>query len=201
MTSAALLIGLLFASEPSDRLIGYLGQQTIHESQIQGTNEREREQSLRRLFIGPAIKAHLEPLRSQWQLTEGEIEALILAYRESQQCSPPPPGPMPPDFERMFAKYIGEHTKVQRFIYEHNGGGRMLFQQAGTEAFDATLSLILKLEKEGAFTIADPKLRTQALKYWLSDHQADDLLPDPGADQAFKLDPLINKLKNKCPRD
>ena len=96
----------------------------------------------------------------------------------------------------MFAKYMGEHAKRQRFIYEHNGGGRILFQQAGAEAFDATLSLILKLEKEGAFTIADPKLRTQALKYWLSDHQADDLLPDPGAHQAFKLDQLISK----CPR-
>lgn len=167
MKSAALLIGLLFASEPTDRLIGYLGQQAIHESQIEGANEQEREQSLRKLFIGPAIKAYLEPFRSQWQLTEGEIEELILAYRESRPCSPPPPTPtpMPPDFERMFAKFIGENTKIQRFIYEHNGGGRILFQQAGTEAFDATLNLILKLEKEGAFTIADPKLRTQALKY------------------------------------
>jgi hypothetical protein len=165
MMPAALLIGLLLASEPSDRLVGYVGQQAIHESQITGDNEREREQSLRRLFIGPAIKAYLEPFRSQWQLTEGEIQELILAYRESRPCSPPPPGPMPPDFERMFAKFIGENTKRQRFIYEHNGGGRLLFQQAGIEAFDATLSLILKLEKEGAFTISDPKLRTQALKY------------------------------------
>ena len=200
MKSAALLIGLLLASEPTDRLIGHLGQQAIHESQIEGTNEQEREQSLRKLFIGPAIKAYLEPFRSQWQLTEREAEELILAYRESQSCSSPPPAPMPPDFERMFAKFIGENTKIQRFIYEHHGGGRMLFQQAGTEAFDATLNLILKLEKEGAFTIADPKLRTQALKYWLSDHQADDLLPDPGADQAFRLDPIIKKLTNKCPR-
>lgn len=197
MKSAALLIGLLFAAEPSDRLIGYVGQQAIHESQIEGANEREREQSLRKLFIRPAINNYLEPFRSQWQLTEGETQELILAYRKSQPCSPPPPGPMPPDFERMLAKFLGEHTKIQRFIYEHNGGGRMLFQQAGTEAFDATRNLILKLEKEGAFTIADPKLRTQALKYWLSDHQADDLLPDPGADQAFKLDQLISK----CPRD
>jgi hypothetical protein len=196
---SVLLIGLLFASEPTDTLIGYLGQQAIHESQIEGSNEQEREQSLRKLFIGPAINSYLEPFRSQWQLTEAEIEELILAYRESQPCSPPTP--RPPDFERMFAKFIGENTKIQRFIYEHNGGGRMLFQQAGPEAFDATLNLILKLEKEGAFTIADPKLRTQALKYWLSDHQADDLLPDPGADQAFKLDPLISKLKDKCPRD
>jgi hypothetical protein len=201
MKSAALLIGLLFAAEPSDRLIGYLGQHAIHESQIGGTDEQEREASLHRLFIGPAIKAYLEPFRSQWQLTEAEIEELILAYRKSQPCSPPPPGPRSPDFERMFAKFMGEHTKIQRFIYEHNGGGRMLFQQAGLEAFDATLSLILKLEKEGAFTIADPKLRTQALKYWLSDHQAADLLPDPGADQAFKLDQLVSKLINMCPHD
>jgi len=197
MKSAALLIGLLLAAEPGDRLIGHVGQQAIHESQVTGTNEREREQSLRRLFIGPAIQAYLEPFRSQWQLTEGEIEALIRAYKESRPCSPPPPGPMPPDFERMFAKFIGENAKRQRFIYEQNGGGRLLFQQPGVEAFDATRNLILKLEKEGAFTIADPKLRTQALKYWLSDHQADDLLPDPGADQAFKLDKLIDK----CPRN
>jgi hypothetical protein len=104
---------------------------------------------------------------------------------------------MPPDFERMFAKFIGENAKRQRFIYERNGGGRLLFQQAGVEAFDATLNLILKLEKQGAFSIADPTLRTQALKYWVSDHQADDLLPDPGPDQAFKLDTLIGK----CPRN
>jgi hypothetical protein len=201
MKSAALLIGLLFAAEPSDRLIGYVGQQAIHESQVTGTDEREREASLRRLFIGPAIKAYLEPFRSQWQLTEGEIQELILAYKKSQPCLPPPPGPTSPDFERMFAKFLGEKTKIERFIYEHNGGGRMLFQQAGTEAFDATLNLILKLEKEGAFTIADPKLRTQALKYWLSDHQADDLLPDPGADRAFTLGALIDTLTSRCSRD
>lgn len=201
MKSAALLIGLLFASEPGDRLIGYVGQQAIHASQITGTTEQERAQSLRRLFIGPAIKAHLEPFRSQWEPTEAEIEQLVHAYRQSKRCSPPPPGPMPPDFERMFAKYIGEQTKRQRFIYEHNGGGRLLFQQAGTEAFDATLNLILKLEQQGAFTIVDPALRTQALKYWLGDHQADDLLPDPGADQAFKLDQITNTLINNCPRD
>jgi hypothetical protein len=195
MKSAALLISLLFASGPNDRLIGYVGQQAIHESQIMGINEHEREQSLRRLFITPTIKAYLEQYRSQWSLTEKDVEELTMAYQESQKCLPLPPGAKPPNFERTVAQHIGERTKIQRFIYAHNGGGRILFPQAGSEAFDATRNLILKLEKQGAFTIVDPELRTLTLKYWFNDQQTS-LLPDPGANKAFTLDRAFPK----CPR-
>ena len=99
---------------------------------------------------------------------------------------------MSPDSERMLAQFMGANTKVQRFIYEQNGGGRILLQQAGPEAFDATRTLILRLEQEGKVSFADERVRDATLKYWLSDHQTG-LLDDPGADKAFKLDYAVVK--------
>lgn len=195
MNVIALLTGLLLATAPEGRLIGQVGQQPVYESQIKGDTESAREQSLRVLFIRPVIKAYLDAHRSQWQLTEQEILQLVTGYREWQKCHPPGPSASIPDFERTFAKFIGENLKVQRFIYERHGGGRILFQQAGTEAYDATRNLILSLEKEGAFKITDPALRAKALNYWLGDNQTN-ALPDPGPEKAFKLDQAFER----CPQ-
>lgn len=195
MKTYLILLSLLGSAQAGDRAIGSVDGQAVYESQIQGTSEFEREQSLRGLFVGPALKAYLEPHRTQWQLTEQEIEGLATAYRESLKCTQAKPRTDLPDFDRYFAQFIGANLKVQRFIYEHNGGGRILFQQAGPEAFDATRNLILRLEREGAFAITDVELREKTLRYWLNERQPG-LLEDPGPDKAFKLDQAVAK----CPR-
>lgn len=175
----------------ADRQIGHAGGVPVHESQIQGSTDAEREASLRSLFIGPAIRAYLEPHEAEWKLTDAEVSRLASAYRDSLACKTDQPGEeMTPEFQQMFAQFIGGNTKIQRFIYLNNGRGRLLFQQAGMEAFDATRTLLLRLEAEGKFHIDDPAMRDAALSYWMDDNQPG-LLPDPGADEAFVLAGLI----------
>ena len=195
MKLSLLLLAFLSQSQAVDKQIGQVGGRPVYESEVKGASEQEREQSLREIFIGPAMKSYMEPYKSQWELTDQDIEALARAYRESLECNPDAPKPNLPDFDRFFAKFIGTNVKIQRFIYMRNGHGRILFQQAGPEAFDATRNLLLQLEKEGKFLISDPILREKTLKYWLSDHQSG-LLDDPGPDKAFALDQTFTK----CPR-
>ncbi len=181
-------------AQAQEHPIGQVGGRPIHASQIKGSTESARTQSLRALFIGPVLRAYLEPHRREWELTEQDIQQLVQAYRETLKCKTPSEEALPPDQERMFATFLGANAKVQRFIHERHGGGRILFQQAGMEAFDATGRLLLDLERQGAFSITDPALRQQTLAYWFHDEHTG-LLPDPGIGQAFRLDRLIEK----CP--
>jgi hypothetical protein len=70
----------------------------------------------------------------------------------------------PPD--RRFAEFILDHWKLQKHSYEKFGGGRVLFQQAGIEAFDAMHEWLRQQEKKGAFRIDDESLRKQFYAYW-----------------------------------
>lgn len=92
----------------------------------------------------------------------------------------------------MFVDSMGGNRKAQRCTYQQYGQGRLLFQQAGEEAFDATYRLILALEKKGQFKFANPADRTLALAYWTTDQHGVYLRPAPGIDQAFLLDGLFN---------
>ena len=182
-----LVFALLGGTAGQDIRIGQVGEQPVFARQVTGSSQAERAESLRKLFIAPALKAYLEPHRKAWQLTEPEIEQLILAHRAAFKCAGLQSAEkQPPGFDRMFAQMMGGNAKVQRFIYEHNGRGRVLFQQAGTEAYDATRTLLLRLEREGKFAITDPALRAEAFSYWTNDQQSG-LMPDPGPDKAFKL--------------
>jgi hypothetical protein len=59
-----------------------------------------------------------------------------------------------------------KHWKLQRHLYDEFGGGRILWQQAGIEAFDAMRGWLETEEKNGRFTISDPGLRTAFYEYW-----------------------------------
>jgi len=65
-----------------------------------------------------------------------------------------------------FARWMLETRKFQRHLYEKFGGGRVLFQQAGVEAFDATRLWLETLEAKGDFRLSDPKLREELYRYW-----------------------------------
>lgn len=67
---------------------------------------------------------------------------------------------------RGFWRWWLERWKLQRHLYDNFGGGRILWQQAGLEAFDANRKWIESMEAKGEFTISDPELREKLYAYW-----------------------------------
>jgi hypothetical protein len=101
---------------------------------------------------------------------------------------------MKPPLDKTFAQMTGGFAKAQRFIYLNHGRGRLLFQQAGMEAFDATRRLILHLEERGEIKFNSSADHDLALAYWTTQNHSSFLQPDPGKDKAFQLDaPFICK--------
>lgn len=68
------------------------------------------------------------------------------------------------------ARSVIERHKFQVALYRKFGGGRVLFQQAGMEAFDATKRMLEDAEKAGRFSIAEPHLRARFYGYWTMEH-------------------------------
>lgn len=92
------------------------------------------------------------------QRLEDERQAIDSQFR--------PPG-------RRFAGWMVANWKLQRHLYQEYGGGRVLWQQAGLEAFDAMHAWLKQREKAGDFTISDPILHEQFYAYWTTvDHGA-----------------------------
>ncbi len=71
--------------------------------------------------------------------------------------------------DRSMAQYFLEKWKWERHLYEKFGRGRVLFQQAGLEAFDAMHNWLKYQEEKRNFTITDPALRVSFYSYWTSD--------------------------------
>ena len=74
---------------------------------------------------------------------------------------------------------LGGNIKLQKALYDAFGGGRVLFQQGGVEAFDATRKLLEQKEAGGEVSITDPQVRELAYAYWTRDHGAM-MLSEPG---------------------
>jgi hypothetical protein len=117
---------------------------------------REEEPKLRRQL--QTIKAQLaRPALKQQEREKLEIEAMVI---ETQLK---PPG-------RHFAHFILDNWKLQRHLYDRFGDGRLLWQQAGTEAFDAMRKWLETQERNGSFKIVDPKLRAEIYEYYNRSH-------------------------------
>ncbi|HTN00435.1 MAG TPA: hypothetical protein VL132_01080, partial [Planctomycetaceae bacterium] len=69
-----------------------------------------------------------------------------------------------------FARFALNNWKLQKHLYENYGGGRILWQQAGLEAFDAMHRWMEAQEKAGVFKITDAALRARLYEYWTRDH-------------------------------
>jgi hypothetical protein len=67
---------------------------------------------------------------------------------------------------RQLARFLLPNWKFQRHLYDRYGGGRILWQQAGLEAFDATHQWLKAHEEKGDFKITDAKLRSVLYEYW-----------------------------------
>lgn len=190
ITAATLLLAFLALGSPAQpqEAIG----KPAHANRIEASTSQERAESLRAVFIAPAIAAYLNAHKEDVSLTDAESESIIAAYNALRECKPELGlQEMKPPFDRAFAQMVGGSMKAQRFIYLHHGRGRLLFQQAGVEAFDATLRLILQLEERGDIRFDSLADRELALAYWTTQDHSSFLLPDPGEDQAFQLDALM----------
>ena len=119
------------------------------------------------------LKAQDHPLKDRRREIEKELKKSNLAAEEKEKLEDErhlidgqlkPPGPR-------FAGWMVANWKLQRHLYKHYGGGRILWQQAGLEAFDAMHAWLKQREKEGEFSIADPALHDQFYAYWTTvDH-------------------------------
>jgi hypothetical protein len=97
---------------------------------------------------------------------------------------------------------MASNWKYQRHLYDRYDGGRLLWQQFGMEAYDATRRWLEAEEKTGHFKISDPELRTKFYEYWNSQGKPF-LIDDPAAIQEY-LEPAkfleaVAKSKNQEP--
>src|SRR5690606_7131984 len=92
------------------------------------------------------------------QLTAEQREDLEIQRRKLQSSLRP--------LDRSFAEWYVGQWKVQRHLYDEYGGGRVIWQQAGLEAFDAMHRWLRSEERDGRFQISDPKLRSMFYDYW-----------------------------------
>lgn len=101
----------------------------------------------------------LEARLARTDLPQDEAKKLELEQLGLQQKLRPPSS-------YGFARFVLNNWKFQKHLYDHFGGGRILFQQAGLEAFDATRTCLESFEKQGEFKITDPTLRPSLYEYW-----------------------------------
>lgn len=185
-----------FSTQAQDVIVGEVLGENVYEGQIKSTTDQERASSLRAALISPAIGAYLKLHKDEISLSEAESNSIINSYNAYRKCKPEIGlTELKPPFDRFFAQIMGGSTKAQHFIYQSHGRGRVLFQQAGSEAFDATYRLILQLEKKGDIQFVSPMDRELALSYWTTQDHSGFLLPDLGADKTFTLEGLMSK----CP--
>lgn len=136
-------------------------------------DERARGDELVRSVVAPALRTWLEAHREAWAPTEAEIDRMAAWMDAANRCpGREPPPPVDPRASRDIATAFVAGPKQQRFLQRRFGGERVLWQQFGTEAFDATYRLILALEEEGKIRFATPADRALALDYWTRDQGA-----------------------------
>jgi hypothetical protein len=91
--------------------------------------------------------------------------------------------------DKMFVKFLLGNWKHQKLLYETYNGGRLLWQQFGIEAFDATLTFLETEEKAGNFSIHNEKLRSEFYHYWKTQNHGPFLLDDPERIRTEFLEP------------
>lgn len=130
------------------------------------------------------MRAELKQVEEQLaQMDLPEVERKKLRLKKlNLESQLHPPG-------RMFAEYMLTHWKFQRHLYEKFGGGRILWQQAGTEAFDAMRQWLESHEKNGSFKISDPELRKEFYRYWTAQNHGSFLTGDKDRIRAEFLEP------------
>lgn len=172
----ALLLTLLsYSTEAAaSQPIGEVGGQAIYRSAVEGKSGVELEAAMRKLFVDVVVVEHLKANKAELMPSDSDI-ALVSAQLKADALRRPENAyarSMDENQVRFVAAFILANITVQRYIHRRFGGGRLLFQQAGVEAFDATRVMVETLEKQGKFKVFDPRLRAAMYAYWNRDHGA-----------------------------
>lgn len=134
----------------------------VYRDEIRTGNDVSLAGELHCLFASQAVEEYRRIHKKEITPTEAEItraaDALTRILKER--------GTEPGVPARQLAVFMLSNWKFQRHLYDHFGGGRILWQQAGTEAFDAMHKWLQSLEKAGKFRFTDPNLRAAFYAYW-----------------------------------
>ncbi len=182
-----LLLACCAASHAAEPPAAFYGQEAIHLAEGDAADDTgDPGGQLREQVIMRAVTDYLREHRQEWVPSEAEIDAATPRYLHALACLPYPSDMYTekPEIVRFVVAGLIAGNSAQRLLYRNFGGGRVLFQQAGSEAFDATHTLAQALEAQGKFAFATPELRTLAYDYWTRDHGT--FLSTPArADTAF----------------
>jgi hypothetical protein len=139
---------------------------------------------------GPKIRQEIQELKAKkekGQLSEDEKLKLERRIATVESELDPP--------DRLFAKFMLDNWKFQRHLYDKFGGGRILWQQAGTEAFDAMRKFLETSERAGEFRIDDPEIRAKVYAYWTTQKHGSFLTSDPKRIESFLNPEWVPKKK------
>lgn len=190
---ALVLLWSLLLAVPTvfaDEVVAYRGDTPILRSQLAG--DMPEVDKLVQLTLSPAIYDYLSAHRAEWEPDEATLQRAEVAMRRSLACLPyPTPIYDSPSVARFTAKALISGVLMQRFIHRSFGGGRLLEPKRGVPlpgvmAFDANGRMVRQLEKDGAFRIVDPALRSEVFAV-LDDAEQGTLVPESRAEAL--LDP------------
>lgn len=176
--------------------VGQVKGQAVYADQIVGKTAQDQAEAARNLFMRPIVQGWARQHAAQFKLSAEETTRLADDIRAYAACS----GngytlPENPAMRDKILQGLGGNIKLQKALYDAFGGGRVLFQQGGVEAFDATRKLLEQKEAAGEFAITDPQVRQLAYAYWTRDH-GPMMLSEPGQ-VARALD--LRSVVARCP--
>jgi len=119
----------------------------VYADQIAGETVQAHAGAARSVFMAPLIRAWAAANAQAASPTAGEAAAVEAAIARYAACSGN--GYALPEDLQQRAQVIGllvGHVKLQQRLHAEYGGGRLLFQQAGVEAFDATRTMLERME-------------------------------------------------------
>lgn len=93
----------------------------------------------------------------------------------------------PPGYD--YAMFVLPYWKLQVHLYQNFGGGRILWQERGYEAFDAMLAWLEKHEQNGDFSLSDNKTRQALYYYWKKRDHGRHIIEDAGKIKREFLEP------------
>ena len=102
--------------------------------------------------------AQIKKLAKENGLSKEETKKQINAFLDMSANQPP--------MDERMADFVLPHWKSQVYFYKNYGGGRILWQQRGTEAFDAFHNWLKSQEEKGNFSILAQEDRDAFYDYW-----------------------------------
>ncbi|HEY4583405.1 MAG TPA: hypothetical protein VIG88_11175 [Lysobacter sp.] len=191
-----LALAVLAAPLQARERIGTSLGKPVYRDQLTGATEAERAQSAQALFVAPALDEYFRANRAALQPAAAELARVSKALAARRACDPA--GLHDAATRDFVARHLLANRNLLRHVHSRFGGGRLLFQQAGIEAFDATRRLIEQLEAQRRLAFDDADVRRLAFDYWTRDH-GPFLIDDPVRIRRALDGPLVEKCEPPAP--